>query len=127
MDHQTTQLLVPITVDVAIAPLIQECWRIGTTTRFCCEGDPRAKTLNPKRVTTTTALCGYICFVGLSTAEVVASLIQEWLPTWEHHLEKDSRYNNSVVRFHRRDLETMTAALRAIPTEDGLQATALCF
>jgi len=41
MNHQTVDMLPPrgtIEIDVEIAPLIAECWRLGLMTRYCCQG-----------------------------------------------------------------------------------------
>jgi hypothetical protein len=43
-DHQTVRLIPPdpdpgVAIDVGIAPLIHQCWRLGLHTNNCCEGD----------------------------------------------------------------------------------------
>src|SRR5262249_21657217 len=47
-DHPTVKLRPPnpdprVEINAGIAGLIQECWRLGLQTRYCCQGDHRCE------------------------------------------------------------------------------------
>jgi hypothetical protein len=107
-------------IDVAITPLIEELWRLGFTTRYCCQGDDTAAA--PGRAGW--QHLAYITFGSLVEAHLFAALAGPF--AWDRrthrrrHSERPDRTDRwtwdwtveaNTVRFPARDIPRATAAL----------------
>jgi len=71
MKHPTTKLVPPklqVEVDTQLVPLVKHCWRLGLTTRYCCQGTPDPANVGPIGL-------GYIGFDSVLAATVFSGLV----------------------------------------------------
>lgn len=92
-------VLIPyvIEVDVLMVPLVQECWRLGWPTRYCCQGHPSSR------------LAAYISFRG-PYAEAFQQAVLREFPDWKHALEA----NGEVIRFRQAGIDMALSALQKL-------------
>lgn len=99
--HPTSLLQVTIRVDTEIAPLVQECWRLGWQTMYCCQGGTRGK--KDERA--------YIMFVNDHAAMFAQTVALYW-EGWPHFVRVDA--NGSVIRFAPELIHRLTEILVSI-------------
>lgn len=98
--HKTVNISIIMEVDEKIAPLIQECWRLGFQTLYSCEceegnGDQ-----------------AYILFNGTETANNFADLVLLHEPKWHCEIDRIRPSDKYRSRCGFKDIKTATEALR---------------
>jgi hypothetical protein len=100
-----------IAIDVRIAPLIAECWRLGLRTRYSCQGDQVAE---PRR-----AHAAYISFESALDALLFVGLAARGARnSYGYELAGSGWWlEGAVVRFPSGDIRRAAAALRRARTD----------
>jgi hypothetical protein len=94
-EHPAVLLPYLIEVDVLIAPLLQECWRLGWHTRYSCQGG--------------TVDWAYIAFRGSHAVQLSEAVLAVY-KRWTHRLES----NGEVIRFPQPGITKALQALKRV-------------
>lgn len=111
--HPTKAMPLPdgrAAIDVKIAPLIGQCWRLGLRTRYSCQGDA---TTEPRRTQ-----AAYISFESALDALLFVGLAARGASrTFGYELAGGGWWlEGAVVRFPPGDIRRATSALRRVRT-----------
>ena len=72
-NHPTSVMVLPVSVDVDLVPIIKRCRQLGLQTRACCQGTPLTATGSDS--ISTAAYLGYISFERVLDATVFCGVV----------------------------------------------------